>query len=198
MDALTHLGIKAPPNLGFGQGFPSHPLPITSQYSPATIHRRVPWKRWCHLLLLSVAFLPQIGPAQEPAATSVSSASPTTPMQKFVIIFRQDPQPLSATDKQRRAEETAAWARRQNAAGHKLDPHILAPESAHSRPEGSTVNQTDSWTITALLFLQAHDLSEAAQIAESHPALHYGASVEVRPWSPPVPVPTTAQVTATP
>jgi hypothetical protein len=192
MDAPVHSGIKAPPNLGLGR-LTNDQSRITIHFSLLTSHlsqRRVPWKRWCYLLLLSVAFLPQIGPAQQPAPTFAASASPTTEMKKFVIIFRQSPQPLSDTDKQRRAEETTAWARRQNAAGHKLDPHILAPESAHSGPAGSTANQSDSWPITALLFLEAHDLSEAAQIAESHPALHYGASVEVRQWAPPVPVPT--------
>ncbi len=105
-------------------------------------------------------------------------------MKNFVIIFRQGPSPLSDADKQRRAEETAAWARRQNGAGHKLDPHILAPESAHRGPESSATTQANAWPITALLFLEARDLSEAARVAESHPALRYGANVEVRPWAP--------------
>ncbi len=107
-------------------------------------------------------------------------------MKTFVILFRQGPSPLTDTDKQRRAEETAAWARHQNGAGHKLDPRILAPERAHHGPENSAA-KADAWPITALLFLEARDLSEAAQAAESHPALRYGASVEVRPWAPPTP-----------
>jgi hypothetical protein len=45
-------------------------------------------------------------------------------------------------------------------------------------------------TVTALLFLEAHDLSEATQVAEAHPALRYGSEVEVRPWAPPVPAAT--------
>jgi hypothetical protein len=104
-------------------------------------------------------------------------------MKNFVIIFRQSPRPLTDTDKQRRAEETAAWARRQNSDGHKLVPHILAPESAYRGPEA----KQEAWPITALLLLEAHDLKEAAQIAEAHPALRYGSSVEVRPWETPVP-----------
>jgi serine/threonine protein kinase len=95
---------------------------------------------------------------------------------------------LYSLGKQRRAQETVVWARRQNDAGHKLDPRILAPESANPGSEDSSSTPADAWPITALLFLEAHDLSEAAQVAESHPALHYGSKVEVRPWAAPVPL----------
>ena len=115
-----------------------------------------------------------------PAATS---------MKTFVVIFRQGPQQLTESDKQRRTEATVAWARAQNAAGHKLDPRILAPESEH-RGSGNSAN--DGQPVTALLFLEARDLSEATKIAEAHPAIHYGSEVEVRPWPPPVPIRTVA------
>ena len=105
-------------------------------------------------------------------------------MKTFVILFRQGSRPLTDNDKQRRAEETGAWARRQNGAGHKLDPRILEPESEYRGPE----NKADIWPVTALLFLEAQDMRDAAQVAESHPAVRYGASVEVRPWSPPIPL----------
>ena len=108
-------------------------------------------------------------------------------MQTFVIIFRQG-RPLSDSDTQRRAGETTEWARRQNVVGHKLDPRILAPERAHRGPEGTSASAATATPITALLFLEAHDLHGAVQVAESHPALSFGASVEVRPWTAPVPV----------
>jgi hypothetical protein len=107
-------------------------------------------------------------------------------MKTFVIIFRQVPQPLIDADKQRLAEEMGPWARRQNDAGHKLDPRILAPESAHRRPESCAVTPADAWSVTALLFLEARDLSEAVQVAESHPGRRFGANVEIRPWAPPL------------
>jgi hypothetical protein len=129
---------------------------------------------------LTVCFF-VIGLLAQPA-TTLSSA---TTMKTFVIIFRQGPQQLTESDKQRRAEETVAWARAQNAAGHKLDPRILASESEH---RGSGNSAANGWQVTALLFLEARDLSEATQIAEAHPALRYGSEVEVRPWAPPVPV----------
>jgi hypothetical protein len=118
-------------------------------------------------------------------AQSANTLPSATAMKTFVIIFRQKPGPLTETDKQRRAEETVAWARAQNAAGHKLDPRILAHESER---RGTGNSASDERLVTALLFLEARDLSEATQVAEAHPALHYGSEVEVRPWAPPVPV----------
>src|SRR5580693_9504797 len=101
----------------------------------------------------------------------MDSNQSTAVMKAFVIIFRQGPFPLTDADKQRRTEETAVWARDQNEAGHKLDPHILAPESVHHRTLSSADRETDAWPITALLFLEARDLNQAAQVAEPHPAL---------------------------
>jgi hypothetical protein len=75
---------------------------------------------------------------------------------------------------------------------------ILAPESVHRGPETSATNLTDTWSVTALLFLEARDLSEAAQVAESHPALRYGANVEVRPWGRPIPSQSPARASVTP
>ena len=149
--------------------------------SDASLKYRAP------LVLALAVFLPQISQSAQPTITpaTVGSSEIAKNMKTFVIIFRQSPRQFTDTDKQRRAEETAIWARRQNEAGHKLDPHILAPESAYCGPESAAVSQSGTWPITALLFLEARDLSEATQSAESHPALRYGASVEVRPWSPP-------------
>lgn len=155
----------------------------------ALVRSRVPSKRWPRLMLVLAALFSEVSlPAQLPAGTASVANQPIAAMKSFVIIFRQDPYPLTDADKQRRAEETVAWARRQNDAGHKLDPHILTPESARRGSESSASTPADAWSITALLFLEAHDLSEAVQVAESHPALRYGANVEVRPWAPPVPV----------
>lgn len=68
--------------------------------------------------------------------------------------------------------------------GRELVPHILGSESAH---RGAQASATDlgAWPVTALLLLQARDLDEAAEVAGSHPAVRYGAHIEVRPWGPP-------------
>ncbi|SRR6266508_2063392 len=138
---------------------------------------------------IAVAVLALCGAGLRGQTRPVPTATdkPSSLMKQFVFIFRQSPRQLTDADKQRRAEETVAWARRQNGADHKLDPHILAPESAHRGPEISGATSAEAWPVTALLFLEAHDLTEAAQVAESHPALRYGANIEVRPWAPPAP-----------
>lgn len=138
-------------------------------------------KRWLRRIAPLAACLYVVSVVAQSATTTFPS---TTAMKTFVIIFRQSQQ-LTESDKQRRAEETIAWAKAQNAAGHKLDPRILAPESEH---RGSDNSASDGQPVTALLFLEARDLAEATQVAATHPALHYGSEVEVRPWAPPVPV----------
>jgi hypothetical protein len=129
------------------------------------------------------------------ASAMAPADKPNQPMKQFVIIFRQGPRQLTEADPKDRAEETRAWAQRQNAAGHKLDPHILAPESHWSGPDGSSgpVPATSAGPITALLFLEARDFAQAVDVARAHPALCYGAGVEVRPWAPPSAPPPTAQ-----
>jgi hypothetical protein len=147
-----------------------------------------PAKRWLRRIAPLAACLCVVSVVAQSTTTTLPS---TTDMKTFVIIFRQGPQQLTESDKQHRAEETIAWARAQNAAGHKLDPRILAPESER---RGSGNSASAGQPVTALLFLEARDLTEATQVAEAHPALHYGSEVEVRPWAPPVPV---AKATAT-
>jgi hypothetical protein len=99
-------------------------------------------------------------------------------MDTFVMIFRQGPRTLVDAVERCSVEETAVWARALNEAGHKLDPRTLTPGGAHRGPDGDVLG--NGWAITALLFLEATDLGEAVKIAEVHPALRYGASIEVR------------------
>ena len=105
----------------------------------------------------------------------------------FVIIFRQGPRTLTPADIQRRAQETSVWARRQNDAGHKLNPHILTPERERRGTDMGDATGIDAWPVTALLLLEARDLTEAARVADEHPAVNYGANVEVRAWAAPAP-----------
>lgn len=134
-------------------------------------------------VLLAVTALALSGASlQSQTLSNTAAADPANPpMKQFVMIFRQSNQQLTETDKQRRDEETRAWARQQNAAGHKLDPHILAPESHWIGPAPAH----SAGPVTALLFFEARDFAQAVEVAQAHPAVRYGASVEVRPWAPP-------------
>jgi hypothetical protein len=134
--------------------------------------------------VLSALMALALGGASLPAQSSANRSS--TPMKQFTIIFRQGPRQLTEADLKTRAEQTRAWAQTHNAAGHKLDPHILTPESRWIGPDGDgPVPTSSAGPITAILFLEARDLAEAVEVAKAHPALRYGASVEVRPWAPP-------------
>jgi hypothetical protein len=148
--------------------------------------------RWWPILALVLAIV-RLQIDGDQTATVRAAANPGATVNTFVIIFRQGPRTLTDADTQRRAEETSVWARGQNRAGHKLDPRILTPEAAYLGPERN--GSGDDWPVSALLFLEAADLGEAAKIAEAHPALRYGATVEVRHWAPPVAAPTNALAT---
>jgi len=108
-------------------------------------------------------------------------------MQQFVIIFRQKPGQLTEADLANRANETRPWAQEHNAAGHQLVPRILGAESRWCAPDGRSgpAPALDDGPVTAFLFLEARDFDQAADIARSHPAVRYGASVEVRSWAAP-------------
>lgn len=106
-------------------------------------------------------------------------------MKTFVLIFRQGPYKFTETEFARRQKDIAAWAGAQNAAGHQLDPRILAPDVLRFGANRSEVTK-DEWPLTALLFVEAPDLATAGQIAEAHPASQYNTHVEVRPWTAPV------------
>jgi hypothetical protein len=108
-------------------------------------------------------------------------------MKTFVLIFRQSGRVLTEQEKKQRGTEVSAWARGINAAGVKLDPRILGEESyAWTEPgKGSAGHTAADATVTALLFLEAATFEEAARVGSEHPALRYGATVEVRPWASP-------------
>jgi hypothetical protein len=109
-------------------------------------------------------------------------------MNTFVLIFRQNPiRPLSPSQAQELATEMRPWVQQQSADRHKLVPHILERESKQFGAENATAIPREAWLVTALLFIEANDLNDAARVAESHPGLKYGAVVEVRAWSPPPP-----------
>ncbi len=145
--------------------------------------------RW-HGVLLGIAVLCSLPSltATSPANPAISPINSPTPMKPFVLIFRQNPQkPRSAADSTKLAAEMRPWAQRQNEEGRKLTPHILEPESRNFGTDSPATALQGVWPVSALLFINARDLNEAAEIAQSHPGLHYGAVVEVRAWTVPVP-----------
>ena len=93
---------------------------------------------------------------------------PAQSMNTYVILFRQGPRPLTDDEIQRRAQETSVWARSVTAAGHTLDPRILAAESRLCPPASETAAPATGPAVIALLFLELHAVDEATHVAETH------------------------------
>lgn len=130
----------------------------------------------------ALAFAPILGQAQ----TSAADRAPDPAMKQFVLLFRQSPRQLSEADQKRRSDEVRSWAMTQNSQGRKLQPHILAEESRRIEPvPGNQGVASQDNPVVAIVFLEAADFADAVKVAESHPGLRYGVSVEVRPWSGP-------------
>jgi len=109
-------------------------------------------------------------------------------MQQFVLIFRQPPDPqLSPDDLERRSSEIRAWALAQNAAGRELDPRMLGPAGVWWHPQGRIAASAGDTAqpLIALLFFSAHDADDAATVAQTHPGVRFGSSLELRSWAPP-------------
>jgi hypothetical protein len=108
-------------------------------------------------------------------------------MKSFVLLFRQGPAQLSEADQKRRADEVRAWALRQISEGRMLDPRILDDQTHRIGPDGKGApgRATDDGRLLAITFVEAREFAEAVRIAETHPGLRYGVSIEVRGWAPP-------------
>lgn len=105
-------------------------------------------------------------------------------MEKFVLLFRQGPHALTGADQTRRQAAIREWVRATTAAGCKLEPRNLGPDSAQpglaAPPEA-----VGRWPLIALVFVEAPDFATAVRVAGAHPARDFHTSVEVRPWSAP-------------
>ena len=103
-------------------------------------------------------------------------------MEQFVFIFRKGSISLTDAEKRRVGDEGRAWSSQQLIQGRKLEMRTLGKECKKVSAESEAGSRAES-PIVAVDFLQARDFTEAVEIAETHPALCYGLSVEVRPWT---------------
>lgn len=107
-------------------------------------------------------------------------------MEQFVFIFRKDSISLTDAEKRRVGDEAKAWSSHLLSQGWKLEAGMLGTQCKKVNAECETGAGVES-PIVAVDFLQARDFTEAVEIAETHPGLCYGLSVEVRPfqaWTP--------------
>ena len=156
---------------------------IDTQGRPGAVARRLPSTlRAIAAAALTIGgsgVLTRTAPARAPAD------APFEPLKRFVFLFRQGDRPPSEVDLRRRREEVREWASRQRSEGRRLDPRMLGEESRLIRRSNGGPAETDDGTLIAILFLEARDFTEATAIAETHPGLSHGVSVEIREWAPP-------------
>lgn len=145
-------------------------------------------KRWFGLRFALGALLSAVVLSAQPQTHRAETQTDHATMNSFVLIFRQNPaRERTPAENQELAAQMRPWAQRQNADGRKLDPRILARESERIGANKGADVPPGAWPITALLFVEARDLADATRVAESHPGLKYGVTVEIRPWGPPAP-----------
>lgn len=111
-------------------------------------------------------------------------------MNTFALLFTAGSKELSESDLKLRAQLVKAWVKKQNGAGHHLEPRAFGPEHVEINSEAKIVSrsQTSEGHLTIALFVEAKDFDEAVALAQSHPGLKFGSKVEVRSWSQPVPI----------
>jgi len=104
-------------------------------------------------------------------------------MQKFVFIFRRGSRELTEEEQAKRTNEVRTWVAQQQKDGRNLDPRILADDSEQVGDGAPVANGYGK--LIAFNFIEAENFDEAVKIAKTHPGLHYGVSIEVRPWLDP-------------
>lgn len=105
---------------------------------------------------------------------------------QFVLIFRKSHKRFTEAEQKRGIEEGRAWGARLLSEDRTLEVRQLGKEDHHIGPDGeSSRSSVGEWPITAAVFFEASDFTEGVKIAETHPGVHYGMSIEVRPWTPP-------------
>jgi hypothetical protein len=127
-------------------------------------------------LLVSQLMLLQTAPAEEIA------------VHHYVLIFRPT-RTLTPDELKQRAGEIQVWVRRVNQMGITLDPKALGKLAIRFSQENGAVVMHDGSadpTLTNIVFFDAAGQDQAMEVAHLHPGLHYGVSVELRDWTPPV------------
>jgi hypothetical protein len=110
-------------------------------------------------------------------------------MKHYALLFRAS-RTLTPEELKQRTIDIQLWVKRVTEMGVTLDPRNLG-ETTRFSVEGNTVvsheGPIDS-TLGTIVFFDSASSEQAMEIARTHPALHYGVTVELREWSPPRPL----------
>lgn len=124
--------------------------------------------------------------AAQPATNGEKGHPMSQDNRTYVAIIRLTSGALDSPTLAKRDGEIRLWGKELREKGVVLEPRMLGTERADlgSRPAAERSTKQE---VAALLFLEAPDFIAARAVAETHPGLRYGATVELRPWSLPGP-----------
>jgi hypothetical protein len=110
-------------------------------------------------------------------------------MKHYAMIFYAS-RALTPEELKQRGVEILQWAKDVRALGITLDPRSFsAPVARLSLSNGEVVsgNDGEGFAFSNIVFFDLASEEQAKHVAKTHPGLHYGARVEVREWTSPLP-----------
>ena len=108
-------------------------------------------------------------------------------MKHYVLIFHST-RTLSPEEIKQRGADIAVWVKQVTDMGVTLDPRTLEKTLANFSAEGNRIVSREGPsdpTFRNLVFFDTASSEQAVTIAQTHPGLHYGATVELREWTSP-------------
>jgi hypothetical protein len=109
------------------------------------------------------------------------------PMKHYVLIFHTT-RTLNPEEVHQRGADIAVWVKQVTEMGIEPDPRTLEQTLANFSAKGNQIishEGSSDPTSRNLVFFDAASGEQAVTVARTHPALHYGATVEVREWTSP-------------
>ena len=108
-------------------------------------------------------------------------------MKHYALVFHAT-RTLTPEELEQRKVEIAAWVKQVTDMGITLDPRALGQTAATFSADGNEVvsrEESSDPTLSNIVFFDARSRDQAVNIAQIHPGLHYGVTVEVREWTSP-------------
>jgi len=107
-------------------------------------------------------------------------------MRHFTLIFHAT-RPLTPEERKQSAIDIPVWVKRVTEMGITLDPRALGETVTRFSTEGSTVvtheEQMGAAPITFIVFFDSPSRDKAMEVAQIHPVLQYGTTIELREWT---------------
>ena len=108
-------------------------------------------------------------------------------MKQFAFVFRGGGRELSETEAAQRTKEIGQWARSFMASGSEFDARVFRGDKYHvTQDDSAEITSATEQPVIAINFITANDLEDAVRIAQTHPGLRYGSSIEVSEWFSPL------------